>query len=214
LFWTTRGFGVVDVNYRGSSGFGRDFRRKLTGEWGIVDVDDAVAAAEYLAERGDVDGERLAISGGSAGGYTALAAVAFKDAFAAAVSYFGVADIEVLGRDTHKFESRYVTDLVGSDPEVWKSRSPLYSADRIGVPVALFQGLDDKIVPPNQAVLIAEALERNAIPHIHIEYEGEGHGFRNASNIVTTLETELAFYGAVFGFEPAGDVPPLEISMG
>ena len=200
LFWTTRGFGVVDVNYRGSTGFGREYRQKLTGEWGVLDVDDAVAAATFLAQRGDVDGTRLAISGGSAGGYTALAAVAFKDVFAAAVSYFGVADIEVLAQDTHKFESRYVSGLVGDDPEQWRARSPLYSANDISVPVALFQGLDDTVVPPSQATMIAEALERNGVPHIHIEYEGEGHGFRRAENIINTLERELAFYGSVFGF--------------
>ena len=211
LFWTTRGFGVVDVNYRGSTGFGREYRQKLTGEWGIFDVDDAVAAAQFLAGRGDVDGERLAISGGSAGGYTALAALAFKDEFAAGVSYFGVADIEVLAQDTHKFESRYVSGLVGDDPEVWRSRSPLYSADDISVPVALFQGLDDTVVPPNQATMIAEALERNGVPYIHVEYEGEGHGFRKSENIISTLETELAFYGAVFGFEPAGELPAVDI---
>ena len=212
LFWTTRGFGVVDVNYRGSTGFGREYRQKLTGQWGIFDVDDAVAAAKFLAERGDVDGERLAISGGSAGGYTTLAAVAFKDAFAAGVSYFGVADIEVLAQDTHKFESRYVSGLVGSDPEMWRSRSPLYSADRISVPVALFQGLDDTVVPPNQATMIADALGRNGVPYVHIEYKGEGHGFRRAETIINTLETELVFYGAVFGFVPAGDLPEIEFS--
>jgi len=211
LYWTTRGFGVVDVNYRGSTGFGREYRQKLTGEWGVVDVDDAVAGAEYLAQQGGVDGGRLAISGGSAGGYTALAALAFTDAFAAGVSYFGVADIEVLAQDTHKFESRYVTGLVGSDPQVWRARSPLYSADQISVPVALFQGLDDTVVPPNQATMIAEALERNGVPYIHVEYEGEGHGFRRAANIISTLETELAFYGAVFGFEPAGELPAVDI---
>lgn len=212
LFWTTRGFGVVDVNYRGSTSFGREYRRKLTGEWGVYDVDDAVAAATFLAERGDVDGERLAISGGSAGGYTALAALAFRDIFAAGVSYFGVADIEVLAQDTHKFESRYVSGLVGDDPELWRSRSPLYSADDISVPVALFQGLDDTVVPPNQATMIAEALGRNHVPHLHIEYEGEGHGFRRSENIINTLETELIFYGAVLGFEPAGDLPAIDLS--
>jgi dipeptidyl aminopeptidase/acylaminoacyl peptidase len=212
LFWTTRGFGVVDVNYRGSTGFGRKYRQKLTGEWGIHDVDDAVAAASFLAGRGDVDGERLAISGGSAGGYTTLAALAFTDAFAAGVSYFGVADIEVLARDTHKFESRYVTGLVGSDPLVWRTRSPLYSADQISVPVALFQGLDDSVVPPNQATMIAHALGRNGVPHLHIEFEGEGHGFRRSETIISTLETELAFYGAVFGFAPDGALPVLDLA--
>jgi dipeptidyl aminopeptidase/acylaminoacyl peptidase len=212
LFWTTRGFGIVDVNYRGSTGFGRAYRQKLTGEWGILDVDDAVAAAEYLAEQGEADGNRLAISGGSAGGYTTLAALAFTDTFAAGVSYFGVADIEVLGRDTHKFESQYVTGLVGDDPEVWRERSPLYSADQITVPVALFQGLDDTVVPPNQAIMIADELARNGVPYLHIEFEGEGHGFRRSENIVRTLETELAFFGAVFGFAPAGGLRAVHLN--
>jgi len=214
MFWTSRGFGVVDVNYRGSTGFGRAYREKLEGEWGVVDVDDAVAAAEYLASIGDVDSDRLAISGGSAGGYTTLAALAFRDCFAAGASYYGIADIEMLMGDSHKFESRYETSLIGSDPVVWRERSPLYSVEEIDVPVALFQGLEDKVVPPNQAVVIAEALARRRIPHVHIEYEGEGHGFRQAANVIRSLETELAFYGIVFGFTPAGDIPVLDLGYG
>jgi dipeptidyl aminopeptidase/acylaminoacyl peptidase len=211
VFWTSRGFGVVDVNYRGSTGFGREYREKLEGEWGVVDVDDAVAASEYLASIGAVDGGRLAISGGSAGGYTTLAALAFRDRFAAGASYYGVADIEMLIGDSHKFESRYETRLIGTDPVVWRERSPIYSVDQIDVPVALFQGLDDRVVPPNQAVVIADALASRDIPFVHIEYEGEGHGFRKAANLVHSLETELAFYGSVFGFTPAGDLPPLDL---
>ncbi len=211
VFWTSRGFAIVDVNYRGSTGFGREYRKKLEGEWGVVDVDDAVAAAEYLASIGAVDGDRLAISGGSAGGYTTLAALAFRDRFAAGASYFGVADIEMLMRDSHKFESQYDTSLLGKDPEVWRARSPIHSVDQIDAPVALFQGLDDKVVPPNQAVVIADALASRGIPHVHIEYEGEGHRFRKAANVIRSLETELAFYGSVFGFTPAGDLPPLEL---
>jgi dipeptidyl aminopeptidase/acylaminoacyl peptidase len=212
-FWTSRGFGVVDVNYRGSTGFGRAYREKLEGEWGVVDVDDAVAAAEYLSSIGEADGDRLAISGGSAGGYTTLAALAFRDAFSAGASYFGVADIEMLMRDSHKFESRYETRLVGTDPEVWHARSPIYSVGQIDVPVALFQGLDDMVVPPNQATVIAEALAKRGIPHVHVEYEGEGHGFRKAENVVNSLETELAFYGEVFRFTPAGDLPELDLGV-
>ncbi len=214
IFWTSRGFGVVDVNYRGSTGFGRAYREKLEGEWGVVDVDDAVAAAEYLALIGEVDGDRLAISGGSAGGYTTLAALAFRDCFAAGASYYGIADIEMLMGDSHKFESRYETRLIGSDPVVWRERSPLNSVEGIDVPVALFQGLEDEVVPPNQAVVIAEALASRGIPHLHVEYEGEGHGFRRAENVIHSLETELAFYGVVFGFTPAGDIPVLDLGDG
>jgi dipeptidyl aminopeptidase/acylaminoacyl peptidase len=212
VFWTSRGFGIVDVNYRGSTGFGREYRKKLEGEWGVVDVDDAVAAAEYLASIGEVDGRRLAISGGSAGGYTTLAALAFRDSFAAGASYFGIADIEMLMGDSHKFESRYETSLIGTDPVVWRERSPIHSVDQISVPVALFQGLEDKVVPPNQAVVIAEALAARDIPYVHVEYEGEGHGFRQAENVTRSLETELVFYGYVFGFTPAGDA--LEVDLG
>ncbi len=211
MFWTSRGFGVVDVNYRGSTGFGRAYREKLEGEWGVVDVDDAVAAAEYLASIGEVDGARLAISGGSAGGYTTLAALAFRDCFAAGASHYGIADIEMLMGESHKFESRYETRLIGSDPVVWRERSPLSSVEDIDVPVALFQGLEDKVVPPNQAVVIAKALANRGIPHVHIEYEGEGHGFRQAANVIHSLETELGFYGVVFGFTPAGDIPFLDL---
>jgi dipeptidyl aminopeptidase/acylaminoacyl peptidase len=212
-YWTTRGIGIVDVNYRGSTGFGREYRTKLEHEWGVVDVDDAVAAAEYLASTGEADGDRLAISGGSAGGYTTLAALAFRDSFSAGASYYGIADIEMLMGDSHKFESRYETRLLGTDPEVWRARSPIHSVDGIDVPVALFQGLEDKVVPPNQAVLIAKALASRGIPHVHVEYEGEGHGFRKSETVIHSLETELAFYGEVFGFTPAGDVPSTETDL-
>ncbi|MEA3503521.1 MAG: prolyl oligopeptidase family serine peptidase [Actinomycetota bacterium] len=211
-YWTSRGIGVVDVNYRGSTGFGRAYREKLENEWGVVDVDDAVAAAEYLASVGEVDGERLAISGGSAGGYTTLAALAFRDSFSAGASYFGVADIEMLVGDSHKFESRYEIRLLGDDLDVWRARSPIHSVDQIDVPVALFQGLDDKVVPPNQAVVIAEALAGRGIPHVHVEYEGEGHGFRRSETIIHSLETELVFYGEVFGFTPAGELPEIDMA--
>jgi dipeptidyl aminopeptidase/acylaminoacyl peptidase len=214
VFWTSRGFGLVDVNYRGSTGFGRAYREKLEGQWGVVDVDDAVAAAEYLASIGEVDGDRLAISGGSAGGYTTLAALAFRNTFAAGASYFGIADIEMLMGDSHKFESRYEISLIGTDPDVWRERSPIHSVDQIGVPVALFQGLEDKVVPPNQAAVIAEALAERGIPYVHIEYEGEGHGFRQAENVIRSLETELAFYGYVFGFTPAGGVSDVDLGPG
>jgi dipeptidyl aminopeptidase/acylaminoacyl peptidase len=216
LYWTTRGFGLVDVNYRGSTGYGRRYRNLLRDSWGVADVEDCLAAARYLATEGEVDGDRLVITGGSAGGYTTLAALAFGDAFSAGGSYFGVADVGLLADHTHKFESRYLDGLVGTDPEEMRRRSPLYSADQITVPVILFQGLDDKVVPPEQAELISAALAENGIPHAHITYEGEDHGFRKAENIIHSLESELAFYGRVFGFAPADDLPevPLVVEPG
>lgn len=207
LYWTSRGFAVVDVNYRGSTGYGREYRNRLREAWGIVDVEDCQAAARYLAETGEVDGERMVISGGSAGGYTTLASLAFGDSFNAGASYYGIADLELLAAHTHKFESRYLDGLVGTDPDVMRERSPLYSADQIEVPVILFQGLEDQVVPPEQAEMISDALESNGIPHALITYEGEDHGFRDAKNIVHSLESELAFYGKVFGFAPADDLP-------
>lgn len=209
MYWTSRGFGIVDVNYRGSTGYGRRFREKLENAWGVVDVDDCVAAAQYLADRGRADPKRLVITGGSAGGYTTLAALAFRDAFAAGASYYGVADVAQLAEHTHKFESRYLDRLVR--PEDHAARSPLFAVDRIGVPVVLFQGLDDKVVPPAQARAIAEACRARGIPHALIEYDGEDHGFRRAENIIHSLETELAFYGEVLGFTPAGDLPPVDL---
>jgi dipeptidyl aminopeptidase/acylaminoacyl peptidase len=205
MFWTSRGFGVVDVNYRGSTGYGRDFRRKLEGEWGVVDVDDCLAAAQHLAAAGDVDPDRLVITGGSAGGYTTLAALAFRDGFSGGASYFGVADLELFATHTHKFESRYLDRLV--HPDDFRARSPIHSVDQIDRPVVLFQGLDDRVVPPAQAQVIADALRDRGVPFAHIEYEGEDHGFRKSENIIHSLETELAFYGEVLGFTPAGDLP-------
>ena len=211
LYWTTRGFAVVDVNYRGSTGYGRAFRNRLLGSWGETDVEDCLAAARFLAAEGLVDGDRLVITGGSAGGFTTLAALAFGDAFSAGASYFGVADLQLLADHTHKFESRYLDGLVGTDPHAMRERSPLYSADRIDVPVILFQGLEDRVVPPEQAEMIANALDDNGVPYAHITYEGEDHGFRKAENIVHSLESELAFYGRVFGFRPADDLPGVPI---
>lgn len=210
-FWTSRGFAVVDVNYRGSTGFGRRYRDLLKDNWGTFDVEDCRAAAVYLAGEGLVDGDRLIITGGSAGGYTTLAALAFGDEFSAGASYYGVADIALLNEHTHKFESRYLDGLVGTDPEEIRRRSPLYSCDRISVPVVLFQGLEDRVVPPEQAEEIAAALAANGIPYAHITYEGEDHGFRQAENLIHSLETELAFYGQVFGFRPAGDLPEVPL---
>jgi dipeptidyl aminopeptidase/acylaminoacyl peptidase len=211
LFWTTRGFAVVDVNYRGSTGYGREYRNRLRMEWGITDVEDALAAARYLAQLGEADPERLIITGGSAGGYTTLAALAFGDAFSVGCSYFGVADLGLLVDDTHKFESHYLDGLVGTDREEMRRRSPLYSVDQIDVPVILFQGLEDKVVPPEQAEVISEGLSENNITHAHITYEGEDHGFKKAENIIHSLESELAFYGMVLGFTPADELPEVPL---
>jgi dipeptidyl aminopeptidase/acylaminoacyl peptidase len=211
---TSRGIAVVDVDYGGSTGYGRRYRRQLYGQWGIVDVEDCVAAAEYLVGRGDVDGARLAIEGGSAGGYTTLAALAFRDTFGAGISRFGVGDLETMTRDTHKFESRYLDRLVGPYPEAaatYRERSPVHFLDRISCPVLVMQGLDDKVVPPSQAEAIVDALAANGIPHAYLAFEGEGHGFRGSAAIRRSLEAELSFLGQVFGFTPADDLEPLDM---
>jgi len=211
---TSRGIAIVDVDYGGSTGYGRPYRSVLNGAWGVVDVDDCVAAARVLADRGDVDPERLAISGGSAGGYTTLCALAFRDVFAAGISLFGVADLETMTRDTHKFESRYLDRLVGPYPEaaeLYRQRSPVHFLDRIACPVLVMQGLDDHVVPPSQAEAIVAALQSNGIPHAYLTFEGEGHGFRGAVAIRRSLEAELSFLGQVFGYVPADPLEPLEM---
>jgi dipeptidyl aminopeptidase/acylaminoacyl peptidase len=213
-FWTSRGFGVVDVNYGGSSGFGRPYRERLNGRWGIVDTDDCINAARYLAEQGEVDGQRLAIRGGSAGGYTTLCALVFHDEFAAGASYFGVADCAALATDTHKFESRYLDGLIGPWPDardVYYERSPIHFADRLSCPVILFQGLEDRVVPPAQAEAMAEALRAKDLPFAYLAFEGEQHGFRKAETIQRTLEAELYFYSRVFRFPLAEEIEPVEI---
>ncbi len=213
-FWTTRGLAVVDVNYRGSVGYGRPYRTALEGEWGVVDTDDCIAAARYLADTGRVDGQRMAITGGSAGGYTTLCALAFHDVFAAGASYFGVADCAALAEDTHKFESRYLDSLIGPLPEaadLYRERSPLYHAEGISCPVVLLQGADDEVVPPEQAEVMVAALANRGIPHAYVLFEGEGHGFRRAENIMAASGAELSFYGQIFGFEPADDIPRLAL---
>lgn len=214
-FWTSRGFGVVDVNYRGSSGYGRAYRDRLRSGWGVVDTEDCVAAARFLAESGEVDGERMAIRGGSAGGYATLCALVFHDTFAAGASYYGVADAEALARDTHKFESRYLDGLIGPYPEradLYRERSPINFVDRLRAPVILFQGLEDEIVPPNQAETMVAALGRNGVPHAYLPFAGEQHGFRKAETEIRCLEAELYFYGRILGFEPAGELEPVEIA--
>lgn len=214
LFWTSRGFGVADVNYRGSSGYGRAYRDKLQGTWGIVDTEDCVAAARFLAETGEVDGKRLAIRGGSAGGYATLCALVFHDEFAAGASYYGVADAEALARDTHKFESRYLDGLIGPYPEradLYRERSPIHFVERIRAAVILFQGLEDEIVPPNQAETMVAAMKANGVPHAYLAFEGEQHGFRRSETQIRCLEAELYFYGKVLDFEPADELQPVDI---
>ena len=213
-FWTSRGFAVLDVDYRGSTGYGRAYRERLYGEWGLVDVEDCVAGAAHLADTGRADASRLAIRGGSAGGYTTLAALTFHDVFRAGASYYGICDLEVLAADTHKFEARYLDRLVGdwpADKDVYRARSPLHHASRLGCPIIFFQGLDDRIVPPNQAELMVDALDRRGLPVACLMFEGEGHGFRGADTIRRCLEAELLFYARVFGFEPADALAPVEI---
>jgi dipeptidyl aminopeptidase/acylaminoacyl peptidase len=213
-FWTTRGFAVVDVNYGGSTGNGRIYRDLLKGAWGVVDVADCVAAARYLAERGEVDPARMAIRGGSAGGYATLAALTFYDVFAAGANYFGVADLEALARETHKFESRYLDTLVGPYPErrdLYVERSPVHHANRISCPLITFQGLEDEVVPPAQSEAIVQALRDGGRPCAYITYDGEQHGFRRAENIQHSLETELSFYGQIFGFDPADPIETVRL---
>jgi len=213
-YWTTRGFAVVDVNYGGSTGYGTAYRRLLEGNWGIVDREDCEAAALYLVERGDVDPARLAIRGGSAGGYTTLCALTFGDVFTAGASYFGVSDAAALARDTHKFESRYLDSLIGPYPEraeLYEQRSPIHAVDRLSCPIIFLQGLEDKVVPPNQAERMVDALRKKGLPVAYIAFEGEQHGFRQAANIQRATEAELDFYGRIFGFTPAGNIEPVEI---
>jgi len=215
-FWTNRGFAVADVNYGGSSGLGRAYRQRLNGQWGIVDVADMVAAAQHLVAHGKADPDRLVIRGGSAGGYTTLAALSFcPGVFKAGASYYGISDIEVLARDTHKFESRYLDTLIGPYPaarDVYRARSPIHVVDRLACPLILFQGLEDKVVPPNQSEMMAEAVRVKGLPVAYLAFEGEQHGFRKADTIVRSLEAELYFYGAVFGFEPADAIEAVAIA--
>jgi dipeptidyl aminopeptidase/acylaminoacyl peptidase len=213
-YWTSRGMGVLDVNYGGSTGYGRAYRERLNEQWGVVDVDDCINGARYLVERGDADPERLIIRGGSAGGYTTLAALTFRNVFKAGASYYGVSDLEALEQDCHKFESRYNTSLVGPYPELmqrYKDRSPIHFTDRLSCPMILFQGLEDKVVPPNQAEMMFEAVRKKGLPVAYIPFEGEQHGFRRAENIKRSLDGEFYFYSKVFGFEPADPIEPVPI---
>jgi len=213
-YWTSRGFAVVDVNYGGSTGYGRAYRERLLGQWGLVDVDDCLNAARYLVAQGQVDGERLAIRGGSAGGYTTLAALTFRDLFKAGASYYGVSDLAALARETHKFESRYLDRLIGPYPAqqaLYEARSPLYHAAQLACPIIFFQGLEDKVVPPNQAEMLVEALRERGVPVAYLPFAGEQHGFRQAPAIERSLEAEFYFYSRIFGFTPAERIEPVVI---
>jgi dipeptidyl aminopeptidase/acylaminoacyl peptidase len=211
---TSRGIAVVDLNYGGSTGYGREYRDRLRGRWGEVDVEDSAAAVRYLGERGDVDSGRVQITGGSAGGYTTLMAMAVREEFLSGVSYYGVADLVTFHEETHKFESHYDEYLVGPWPEavdLYRERSPVTHADSISDPLLLLQGLDDKVVPPPQAEVIVDALKRRGIPYAYIAFAGEGHGFRKAENIKRAAEAHLSFLAQVSGFEQADEIESIEI---
>ena len=213
-YWTSRGFALLDVNYGGSTGYGTEYRRRLNGRWGVVDVDDCANGARFLAARGDVDADRTAIRGGSAGGYTTLSALTFRDVFRAGASYYGISDLAALAEDTHKFESRYLDTMIGPYPEredLYIERSPIHHTERLSCPIILFQGLEDKVVPPNQAEMMVEALRQKGLPVAYVAFEGEQHGFRSASAIRRALDAELYFYSRVFGFELAEPVEPVPI---
>jgi len=212
-FFTSRGIGVVDVDYGGSTGYGRPYRESLRGQWGVVDVEDCVAAARGLVDAGRADGDRLVIRGGSAGGWTVLAALTGTTAFAAGASYYGVAELVRFAQDTHDFESRYLDGLIGPLPEslaLYEERAPLSHVDGLSCPVLLLQGDEDMVVPPSQAELFRDALVRKHIPHAYLLFEGEQHGFRKAETVIAALEAELSFYGQALGFTPPG-VPRLEL---
>jgi dipeptidyl aminopeptidase/acylaminoacyl peptidase len=213
-FWTSRGFAVLDVNYGGSSGYGRAYRQRLNGNWGVVDVDDCINGAKYLVEKNLVDGNRTIIVGGSAGGYTTLAALAFRNFFKAGASYYGICDLQALAEDTHKFESRYLNNLIGPYParrDLYRARSPIHFTERLSCPIILFQGLEDKVVPPNQAEKMLAAVREKGLPVAYVPFAGEQHGFRKAASIQRALEAELYFYSKIFSFELSEDLPAVEI---
>jgi dipeptidyl aminopeptidase/acylaminoacyl peptidase len=213
-FWTSRGVGVLDVDYGGSTGYGRAYRERLRENWGVVDLDDCEAGARFLVNAERADPDRLIVRGGSAGGFTTLALLAFRDTFKAGASHFGVSDLEALAKDTHKFESRYLDGLVGPYPERrerYVERSPIHAVGGLSCPIIFFQGLEDAIVPPAQAERMVDALREKGIPVAYLAFEGEQHGFRRAENIRRTLEAELYFYGRVFGFAPADEMAPVVI---
>lgn len=212
-YWTSRGFAILDVNYSGSTGYGRKYRDRLTDKWGIYDVEDVCAGAEYLVNQGLADPERLLIKGGSAGGYTVLAALTFHNTFKAGASHYGIGELSSLAKDTHKFESRYLDKLVGPWPsaeEIYQQRSPIHHVEQLNCPVIFFQGMEDKVVPPNQAETMVKALKERSIPVAYITFANEGHGFRSGDSIKMALEGELEFYSRIFGFpwqKPAPVLP-------
>jgi len=214
-YWTNRGIAVVDVNYRGSTGFGTSYRNMLRGQWGIADTEDCIATAKDLADKGLVDPNRLVIKGGSAGGFTTLCALTVSTLFAAGISRYGVADLETLARDTHKFEARYLDSLVGEWPterELYEERSPIHHAHRLTTPMIILQGSEDPVVPPSQAEQLVEALQGAKIPHSYVLFEGESHGFRKAETISRALDSELSFLGQVLGFESSDSIDPVQIA--
>ncbi|BAU47118.1 peptidase [Sulfurifustis variabilis] len=214
-YWTSRGFAVLDVNYRGSTGYGREYRERLYGRWGVADVEDCVHGTRHLIARGLVDPDRVAIRGGSAGGFTALCALTFHTLFRAGASYYGVSDLEALARDTHKFEARYLDRLVGPYPgeqERYRKRSPIHHVDRLARPVIFFQGAEDRVVPPDQTERLVAALHEKRVPVAYVLFQDEAHGFRRAANIKRALEAELYFYSRLFGFTPADAIPPVPIA--
>jgi dipeptidyl aminopeptidase/acylaminoacyl peptidase len=213
-YWTSRGFAILDVNYGGSTGYGRSYRERLNRKWGVVDVEDSVSGALAMVEQGRADRARLGIRGGSAGGYTTLASLTQSDVFGAGASYYGIGDLESLAKETHKLESRYLDSMIGpypEDREVYIERSPIHHLDQLSSPMILFQGTEDKAVPPNQATTMAEALRAKGLPGALIMFEGEGHGFRQAANLKRSLEAELSFYAQVFGFSLADSIDPVPI---
>ena len=213
-FWTSRGIAVVDVNYGGSTGYGTEYRRRLNGQWGIVDIDDCINAALHLVREDEVDVDRLMVRGGSAGGYTTLASLTFRDVFKVGASYYGVSDLEGLATETHKFESRYLDSMIGPYPErrdLYLERSPIHHTDRLSCPIILLQGLEDRVVLPNQAEMMVDALRNKGLPVAYIPFEGEQHGFRRSENIKRALEAELYFYSRILGFDIADDIEPVEI---
>ena len=213
-YWTSRGLALVDVNYGGSSGYGRAYRQRLNGNWGVVDVDDCINAATYLVEQGLVDPDRISITGGSAGGFTVLLSLTKRGFYAAGASHYGIGDLELFVKETHKFESRYCETLLGPYPEraeIYRDRSAIHFADRMSAPVILFQGLDDRIVPPDQAETFVAACEEKKLPYAYVPFEGEQHGFRQDKNILRATEGELYFLSRIFGFEPADEIEPVKI---
>ncbi len=213
-FWTNRGFAVVDVNYSGSTGFGKKYQQRLNGNWGIYDVEDCIAATEFLVAENKVDKNKLLIRGGSAGGYTTLCALTFHDIFTAGMSRYGVSDLEALANECHKFEGRYTDNMVGPLPQsldIYKQRSPIYHTDKLSCPILLLQGSDDKVVPPNQSQMLADALDEKRIPHAYLLFEGEGHGFRQAETIIKAFNTELYFYQKILGIIQSSDKEEVEI---